>query len=323
MVSPRKVLVLDPIAEAGLELLRSRPDITLTHLTQPTPEAIAHELKDTWALLIRARVLDPALWREAGALRLVSRHGVGCDNLPLDTLAELGIAVAIAADSNTTSVAEHTMMLMLALARRALAYDRATRDGRFAHRESLDAVDLSGRTLLIVGLGRIGQQVARRARAFDMRVIGYDAMVPADVAPEAIERIADLETALGVADVVTLHIPRTPQTVNLIDAVRLAQMKPEALLINAARGRIVDEAALCSALEEGRIAGAALDVFAQEPVPVDHPLLKREDVLLSPHSAAMTPQGAARMSRDAAANILAFLDGTLAPQMLVVPAASR
>lgn len=314
-----KVLALDHIDAAGLDLLRARPGIDLVHLPSPTPEEIAREIPDAWALLLRARTLDPAHWRAARQLALVSRHGVGCDNLPLPDLHAAGVTVAITADANAVSVAEHAMMLMLALSRRATAYDRATREGRFAFRETQEARDLHESTLLILGLGRIGRRVAHRARAFGMTVLGFD---PAITAPaEGVEFVPDLDAALGRADIVTLHLPRTAATAGLFDAARLRRCKPGAILINAARGGLVDEAALVEALDAGTLSGAGLDVFEREPVPPDHPLLRRDDVLLSPHSAAMTRQGAQRMAAGAAENIIAFLDGRLDPAMVVRPPA--
>ena len=318
-----KVLVLDPIDPAGLDLLRERPEIDLVHLPEPAPEAIAREIADAWALLLRGRRLAPEHWREARALALVSRHGVGYDNLPLGDLRAAGVTVAITADANAVAVAEHTMMLMLAVARRARAYDAAVRTGRFAFREAQVAEDLFEKTLLVVGLGRIGREVAARARAFGMRVLGHDPLLDPSEHIEGVERAPDLDAALAQADVVSLHLPATPETRGLLDARRLARLKPGAILVNAARGGIVDEAALCAALEEGPLAGAGIDVFAEEPVPADHPLLGRDDVLLSPHSAAMTRQGARRMAVGAARNVLDFFDGRLDPRMVVAAPGER
>ena len=312
-----KVLVLDPIDAAGLDLLRGRSEIALAHLTEPTPEAVAREIADAWALVLRGRHLAPEQWSGARALRLVSRHGVGLDNVPLEDMRAAGVTVAITADANAASVAEHAMMLMLAVSRRARAYDAAVREGRFAFREAQVAEDLFEKTLLIVGLGRIGREVAARARAFGLRVLGHDPVLPAEARIEGVERAPDLDAALGEADVVSLHLPATPETRGLFDAARLARFRRGAILVNVARGGIVDEAALARALEAGHLAGAGIDVFAQEPVPADHPLLARDDVLLSPHSAAMTRQGARRMAEGAARNVLDFLDGRLDPRMVI------
>lgn len=311
-----KVLVLDPIAPVGLDLLRERAEVDLTHLPEPTEEAIAREIADAWALVLRGRRLAPERWAGARALALVSRHGVGCDNVPLDDLRAAGVTVAITADANAPSVAEHTLMLMLATARRARAHDAAVREGRWAVREAQMAQDLLGATLLIVGLGRIGREVATRAGAFGMRLLGHDPLLPPDASIEGVERLGDLDAALARADVVSLHLPATSETRGLFDARALARFKPGAILVNAARGGIVDEAALCDALDSGRLGGVGLDVFAEEPVAADDPLLTREDVLLSPHNAAMSEQGARRMAEHAALNVLNFLDGRLDPRMI-------
>ena len=318
-----KVLVLDPIDPAGLDLLRGRAEVDLVHLPEPTAEAITREIADAWALLLRARRLAPEQWRAARALALVSRHGVGCDNLPLDDLRGRGVTVAITADANAPSVAEHTLMLMLATARRARAHDAAVREGRWEIREAQATQDLLGATLLIVGLGRIGREVAARAGAFGMRILGHDPLLAPDQPVPGVERAPDLDAALGEADVVTLHLPVTPETRGLFDAARLSRFKPGSILINAARGGIVDEMALFDALDAGPLAGAGLDVFAEEPVPRDHPLLARDDVLLSPHSAAMSRQGARRMAEHAARNVLDFLDGRLDPRMIAAGPGDR
>ena len=312
-----KVLLPDPIDRAGLDLLSGRAEVDLVLLTEPTEEDLAREVADAWAIVLRARRLSPEQWAAARALALVSRHGVGCDNVPLDDLRARGVTVAITADANAPSVAEHAMMLMLATARRARLHDAAVREGRWGVREEGIARDLLGATLLIVGLGRIGREVAARASAFGMRVLGHDPVLAPDASVEGVERVLDLDRALGEADVVSLHLPATEQTRGLFDRGRLARFKRGAILVNAARGGIVDEAALCDALDAGTLGGAGLDVFAEEPVATDNPLLARDDVLLSPHNAAMSREGARRMAEHAALNVLDFLDGRLDPRMIV------
>ncbi len=318
-----KILVLDPIDPAGLALLRGRAEVDLVHLPEPTEQAIAREIADAWALVLRARRLAPEQWRAARALALVSRHGVGCDNVPLGDLRAAGVTVAITADANAPSVAEHTLMLMLATARRARAQDAAVREGRWTLREAERAGDLLGATLLIVGLGRIGREVAARASAFGMRILGHDPLLDPSERIPGVERAPDLDAGLAEADVVTLHLPAAPGTRGLFDARRLARFKAGSILINAARGGIVDESALFDALDAGPLAGAGLDVFAEEPAPADHPLLARADVLLSPHSAALSRQGARRMAEHAARNVLDFLDGRLDPRMIAAEPGGR
>lgn len=305
-----KVLVLDQVHDDGMSLLRERIDIQLTHLQSPTPEAILSEVADAEVLLLRGRTLEPEIFQKrAPKLRFISRHGVGCDNLPLPMLAEKGVKVAITASANAIGVAEHAMMLMLAIARNLVAADAAVRNGNFALREDGRAVELSGRTLLVVGMGRIGREVAARANAFGMRVIGYDEALPASVEIVGIERIGDLDAALGQADIVSLHIPSTKQTKGSFDAARLARFKKGAFLINTARGGIVDEAAMRAALEAGQLAGAAIDVFETEPLPTSAPVLGAPNLIVTPHNAAMTAEGARRMATHSAQAILDFIDG--------------
>ena len=305
-----RVLVLDRVHDDGMSLLRERGDITLTHLPSPTPHTILRAMAEAEILLLRSRTIEPEVYESlAPHLRFISRHGVGCDNLPLPVLAEKGVKVAITAAANVTSVAEHAMMLMLAVARNLVAADAAVRNGNFALREDGRAVELAGRTLLIVGMGRIGRQVAARAHAFGIRVIGYDPLLSASAGTAGIERMEDLDAALGQADIVSLHIPSTNRTRGSFDAARFERFRKGAFLINTARGGIVDEAAMRAALETGRLAGAGVDVFETEPLPGDDPVLGAPNLIVTPHNAAMTAEGARRMAIDSAQAILDYIDG--------------
>lgn len=314
-----RILVLDEIHEDGLALLYDRAGLDLTQLKHPSADAVAAEMARTECLLLRGRTLDPAVWDAAPDLRMVSRHGVGCDNLPLDRLQAAGITVAITASANAVSVAEHAMMLMLASARGLVASDAAVRAGDFKRRERTGSVELSGRTLLIVGLGRIGRELAGRAAAFGMHVTGFDPALPEIAAVPGVERMPDLDEALAEADVVSLHLPRTSETTGLFNAVRLGRMKHGAILVNTARGGIVDETALADALRNGTVGAAGFDVFMQEPLPKDDPLLDAPNLIVTPHDAAMTREGAQRMSVGAARNLLDFLDGRLDLMNQVLP----
>ncbi len=315
----KRVLVLDEIHGDGLALLRARADVELTHLPRPDSATIAEAAAQAECLLLRGRTLDPTVWDAAQRLQMVSRHGVGCDNLPLDRLDSRGVTVAITANANAVSVAEHAMMLMLATARGLVASDAAVRAGDFARRETLRPVELSGATLLIVGLGRIGRAVAGRAAVFGMNVMGVDPLLPKGTSVPGVEMVGDLDTALGQADFVTLHLGLSPATQGLFDAARLARMKPDAILINTARGGIVDEPALIAALQNGALAAAGLDVFAREPVSIHDPVLSAPNLTVTPHDAAMTREGARRMAMHSAQNILDFLDGRLDPAARVIP----
>jgi D-3-phosphoglycerate dehydrogenase len=229
------------------------------------------------------------------------------------------IPLAIAADANATAVAEHTLYFMLALAKRGLAYDRATRENRWAVRNSLDAVDLLGRRVLVMGFGRIGREVARRCAAFGMAVMVYDPYVQANTIEAAgdYRSIPDFEAALSQTDILTVHMPLGEESRSLIGAQELSRLPPHAFVINAARGGIIDEPALYDALTTGKIAAAALDVFDQEPPPADHPLFTLPNVLLTPHSAGLSKEAAIRMAISTARNALAGIDGKLDATMVV------
>jgi D-3-phosphoglycerate dehydrogenase len=255
---------------------------------------------------------------QAERLKVVSRHGVGYDNVDLDVLNRRGIPLALTADANATSVAEHVLFMMLHLAKRAASYDRATREGAWAVRNSLGAVDIGGRRLLIVGFGRIGKEVAKLCQAFRMQISVYDPYVPADVIQAAGCYPAEtVETVLGETDILTVHMPLTDDTRNLVDEAAFKALPRDAFVINCARGGIVDETALHAALVSGEIAGAGLDVFEQEPPPGDHPLFALDNVILSPHSAGLTLECAKRMAVSTARNVLAGIDGDLDPSMVV------
>ena len=305
------VLVLKPLRAEGRDLLEARAGTRVALLDVPTPEETAALLADADALCVKNTPITAAMLEGAPRLRVVSKHGVGLDNLPMDALTARAIPVATVGDANAPSVAEHTIMLVLGLARRTVQYDARTRAGGYITDPDWPTRDLGGRRLLLVGVGRIGARVARIALAMDMEVAAYDPFAAA--LPDGVAREDDLAAALGRADVVSLHCPLTPDTHHLIDAAALGRMRAGALLVNTGRGELVDEAALLAALEAGHLAGAGLDVFETEPPEPANPLLVRADVLVSPHTAALTEEGAIRMARRTALNAIAGLDGALDP----------
>lgn len=314
------ILVAGRIHEAGLALLRAAPGITLDVVDEVSFESYVPLVDRAEAILLRTQPLPAAVIDKATRLRIVSRHGVGFDAVDVAALDRRGIPLTVVGDVNSVSVAEHTMMLMLGLAKQVLAHDRAVRGTDWECRNQFAAVELSGKTVLLFGFGRIGRRVARLAQGFGMRVFAHDPGVgPEVMRAEGVEPVADLDAALSLADVVSLHAPLSAKA--LIGAAELAKLKPTALLINTARGGLVDEAALTEALAQGRLAGAGLDVFASEPPPPDHPLRKSDRVLLSPHTAGLTQEAAIRMSRSAAQNILDYFAGTLDPALVVNAAA--
>lgn len=272
------------------------------------------------AIGVRTFAVDATVLAHANRLAVVAKHGVGCDNIDIDRCTARGIPVLITASANKISVAEQTMMFMLALAKDVTGYDRSVRDGKWGDRTSLRAIDLAGRTLLLIGFGRIGKEVAARARAFGLRVIVADlALDHARAAQLGCETTADFRRHLGETDVLTVHMPKTPASTGLIGAHELAALKRGAIVLNCARGGIVDETALADALRSGHVAGAGLDVFDLEPAPPGHPLLALPNVLVSPHSAASTKEGGRRMALDMADNILAAFAGRVDPANLFNP----
>ncbi len=314
------ILLTGRIHQAGMALMEDRPDITLESIDNPTEADFAARLPRADALIVRTAVVPPAALEGASRLKVVSRHGVGYDNVPVEALTGKGIPLTVVGNVNAVTVAEHTLFLILALAKQCIPYDRAVREGNWTIRDSFAATELAGKTLLIIGFGRIGQEVARRAAAFDLTVAAYDPFVEAQAMRSAgVAKVEDWHAVLGEVDIVTLHVPRTPDTVGAIGAAELAAMRPTAFLINAARGGLVDEAALAEALSGGAIAGAGIDTFDVEPPPSGHPLLGMENVILCPHSAGLTDECAARMAVAAARNALNGIDGRLDPDLVVNP----
>jgi D-3-phosphoglycerate dehydrogenase len=324
------VVVADRVAEAGLALLRADPPLDVVSVVGD-PEALRQALPQAHALLVRSdtRVVE-ALLDLAPQLRVVGRAGTGVDTIDVAAATRRGIAVLNAPGANTVSAAEHTLGLMLALARRVPWAARSMERGAW-DRKAFGGMELSGKTLGLVGLGRIGALVAGMARALGMRVIAHDPFVSPARARELGAELVLLEELLARADVVSLHLPLTEATRHLFDPVRLGRMKRGAMLVNTARGELVDEAALVAALEAGQLAGAALDVFAVEPLPADSPLRRVERLLLTPHLAASTPEAQDRAAleicqavRDAllhgavagAVNAAALAQGTPGPAVL-------
>jgi D-3-phosphoglycerate dehydrogenase len=314
-----KVLIIGRFHDDGMELFAARPDV-LTEVVDGADEAeVTEKIRDADGVTIRTSLLPGHVLDRAERLKVVSRHGVGYDNIDVGALTRRGIPLAIAADANATAVAEHTLFLMLALAKGGLRYDRATREGRWAERNELGPVDLLGRRVLVLGFGRIGREVARRCAAFGMAVMVHDPYVQANLIEAAgdYRSIPDWEAALPETDVLTVHLPLGPDSRGLIGSEELAALPAHAFVINAARGGIVDEPALHAALTSGAIAGAGLDVFDQEPPPPDHPLLTLDNVVLSPHNAGLSKEAAIRMAISTARNALAGIDGKLDPSMVV------
>lgn len=313
------VLVAGRIHDAGLDLLRDESAYTFELIEDSSPDSYERTIDRADAVLLRTQPMTAEVIDRAIRLKVVSRHGVGYDAVNVAALSARGIPLTIVGDVNSISVAEHTIMLVLAVAKRTLAYDAATRNSDWVYRNSFDAIELHGKTLLVVGFGRIGRAVARIAKGFGMRILAHDPSVGADIMLLAgVTRAGEIGPALEVADVVTLHIPQLGGGAVIGDT-ELARMKSSAILINTARGGLIDEEALAAALGAARLAGAGLDVFASEPPTSTDPLLTSGQTVLSPHSAGLTSECAARMSLAAVHNIFDFFAGRLDPAMVVNP----
>ena len=317
------VLLSGKLHPDGLALLGARDDVTLVQMAGETPDEFVARLPEADALLLRTAPLPREALVNARRLKVVSRHGVGYDNVPVEALTEMGVPLAIVGGVHSGTVAEHTLYLMLAVAKAGLRYDRAVRAGDWtASRARSETFELGGRTLLLIGLGRIGRELAWRAKALGMSVVAFDPMVPADTMAEiGVGKVDDWRVSLPEVDAISLHVPRTPETENMIGAAELDRMRPEAIIVNTSRGGLIDEAALAAALEAGRIAGAGIDTFDEEPPRPGNPLFACDRAILSPHMAGVSREAMARLSIAAAENVLAALDGRLDPALVVNAAA--
>jgi len=310
------VLVAGKLHPSGIALLEAGSDVTYDYVEEISEPSYAPLIGAADGLVIRTQPLSADTVRRADRLRIVSRHGVGYDTVDLPALNDRGIALAVCGDVNSVSVAEQAMMLLLAAAKRAVRSDRAVRDADWGWRNRLEPGELWGKRLLIVGYGRSGRHLARMASGFDMEVRAFDPFLARHGWPEGrVASVAELAAGLAWADFVSVHAPKTDKPV--IAAAELAVMKPSAILVNTARGGVVDETALIASLREGRLAAAGLDVFEDEPPAPDNPLLSMDQAVLSPHIAGLTIECAERMAISSVQNVLDFFAGKIDPALVV------
>ncbi len=311
-----RILVAEPLAEEGLALLRAEHEVDVA--ARESRADFLRRLPGYEALVVRSQVdVDAEAFAAGRRLVVVGRAGVGVDNIDLDAATRAGVTVVNAPTANTVAAAEHTLGLLYALARRIPAADASLRAGKWERSRFLGQ-ELRGKTLGIVGLGKIGMAVAQRARAMEMELLGNDPFVTEEAAAQHGIRLLPLPELLERADVLTVHVPLTHATRGLIGADQLACMKPTALLVNVARGGVVDEAALSAALHQGRLAGAAVDVFENEP-PAGSPLLGAPNTVLTPHLGASTEEAQARVAVETAQQILDVLAGRSARYAVNAP----
>ena len=310
----KKVVITQRLHEAGMQVLAGKADVKITH--NGNPKEIVGELSDAEGLIIRIGSIDRETIMASKKLRVIGRPGVGVDNVDMAAATERGIPVVIAPGANTRSVAEHALTLIMASAKDLLRNDQQTRSGNFNIRNSFKAFELQGKTLGLIGYGNIGRELALLSSAIGLNIMVYDPFVTR----ESIEQQGycyetDMDCVLCGADVISLHVPLTEKTRNMIGARELAMMKPSTVLINCARGEIVDEAALYTALSEGKIHSAATDVLVVEPVKPDHPLLQLDNFIITPHMAGLTQEAAAGVCIMAAEGVLAVLNGEKWPHV--------
>jgi D-3-phosphoglycerate dehydrogenase len=310
----KKILVTESMSQPGRALLKEREDIELVEFPNMISagdfEAMLRQQAPVHGVALGAtRFGEPEL-EASKDMMVVTRIGVGYDAVDVPALSRRRVPLMVAGTANSPSVAEQALFMMLTLAKRAVEMHALVRDGAWASRLGLLPYDLFGKTVLIVGFGRIGTRTAKRCLAMEMSVLVYDPYKPtAEIKAAGCEPVADLDAALPRADFVSLHCPKTPETVGMFNAARLKRLKPTAYLINTARGGIVEEKALYDALVSGRLAGAGLDVFEQEPPPSGHSLFELSNVIMAPHVAGVTREAVDRMSEQTARNILSALYG--------------
>lgn len=303
-----RVLITDDLSKAGLKILEDTPGIEVVNKSgKHTPEQVREYLKDVDGIIIRsATKLTPEILKDQPRLKVIVRAGVGVDNIDLPAATREGIVVMNTPAGNTTSTAEQAMALLLAMARNIGPAAASMKAGKW-DRKSFTGTQLAGKTIAVVGLGRIGLTVARRCVAFEMKVLGYDPFLSEERArAEGIELYRDIDELVTKCDFLTVHTPMTPETEGLINAARIAKMKPGVRLINGARGGIIDEKALTAAIQSGHVAGAALDVFVDEP-PKDWTLPQLPQVLATPHLGASTEEAQELVAVEAAEIISGFL----------------
>jgi D-3-phosphoglycerate dehydrogenase len=320
----KRILASSFLGTGGWDVLKGREDVAAVPFPGAISTADFHALleagDDVNGIIVGlTRIGEPEI-AAANGLQVVARIGVGYDTVDVAALTRHRIPLMVVGEANSPSVAEQALFFMMALAKRGAQLHTMVREGRWAERLTAVPVDLAGKTVVVVGFGRIGTRIAKRCLAMEMIVRIYDPYVPADrVRAAGCDPVADLDAALPGADFVTIHCPKSPETVGMFDAARLGRMKPTAYLVNTARGGIVDEAALHAALTSGTIAAAGIDVLDREPPDPDNPLLKLPNIITAPHMAGVTRESIDRMAVQAARNVLSVFDGRPIRENMINP----
>ena len=310
----KKIFITQTMAACGRALLTERDDIELVEfpnlISAPDFETLLKQHAPVHGVALGATRFGETELEAARDMKVVTRIGVGFDAVDVPALSRRKVPLMVVGIANSPSVAEQALFMMLMLAKRANELHALVKDGQWSTRLGKLPYDLFGKTVLIVGFGRIGTRTAKRCHAMEMNVLVYDPYKPAvEIKNAGYEPVGDLDATLARADFVSIHCPKTPETIGLFNAARLKRMKPSAYLVNTARGGIIDEPALYDALTSGKLAGAGLDVFAQEPPVVPNPLFELPNVIIAPHVAGVTWEAVDRMSEQTARNLLSALDG--------------
>jgi len=309
----KKILVIQPIHEEGINLLKNNSNFEYEVVNNVDTEFLKSKIKDCDGISIRTAKLSGDVIEAANNLKIISRHGVGYDNIDLEVSKKKDITLAITATANAVAVAEHVMFMILNISKRGSMYDDAVKSGKFNERNKLPkTVELWNKNILIAGFGRIGQALIKRCLGFEMNVFVFDPFVSKEfIEKRGGTKVDNLSKTSKDMDAMSLHIPLNDETKNIINYELLKSMKKNCIIINAARGGIVNEVDLNRALNENLIFGAGLDVFETEPPAANNPLLKNKKVFLSPHTAAFTEECMTRMGKETIQNIFDFFDGNL------------
>ena len=314
----KKVLMVQGLHEEGQKLLLARDDIEPITIMSADENEILEAAKDVHGITVRTANISRKIIENSKNLKVVSRHGVGYDSIDVEALNDCNIPLAIAAHSNMISVAEHAMFMLLALSKNVFYYDDFARKADWTTRWDIRAWDLSEKRLLVIGYGRIGSKLVKRALAFDMDVYVYDPYVDeTTIKKSGAHYVDDFKSILPQMDAVTLHCPKTKETTNMFSAEEFDAMKSTSILINCARGGIVNEKALYDALTKNKIRSAGLDVYDDEPSTSSNPLFSLDNILLSPHIAGVTQEATIRMSKQAVQNILDVFDNKVDPDVII------
>jgi len=311
-----KILLADPISEEGIQILQGYAEVDVK--TELQPEQLRAAIGDYDALVVRSQTrVGPEVIGAGKRLKVIGRAGVGVDNIDVDTATKNGIVVVNVPTGNTVAAAEHTFALMLALARNLSQAHCQLRSGQW-QREKLVGTELRNKTLGVIGLGNVGSEVTKRAQAFEMRILAYDPFVSGDYARNLNVELVSLDELLREADFVTLHVPLTAATRKLIGSKELGKLKPTARIINCARGGLIDEQAILEAIRAGKLAGAAFDVFTNEPV-TDSPLFREDRIIVTPHLGASTIEAQVSVAKDIAQEVIAVLQGQFSKYAVNAP----